>query len=62
MKGDLFLLLLFYDMRTASCNGDLLKRPDYYHLNPTSEGLVYTTTTTGKRVYIPASSRAAIGG
>lgn len=42
-----FLLLLFYDMRTASCNGDLLKWPDYYYLNPTSEGLVYTTATTG---------------
>lgn len=49
-RGSVFLvslLLLFCDVRTASCDGDLLKLPDYYYLSPTSEGLIYAGPTTG---------------
>lgn len=46
MKHDLFLLFLFDDMRPVSCNGDLFKLPKFC-LNPTSEGLVNISPTTG---------------
>lgn len=43
-----FLLFLFYDVRTASCNGDVLRWPDScYCLKPTYEGLFYCAPTTG---------------
>lgn len=61
-KGISFLLFLFYDMKTASYKGDLLKWPDYYYLSPASEGLVYTYSNHGKRLDVPVSTRAATGG